>query len=26
MLSLIQSNHFVTGEIVIVDGGFANST
>jgi len=26
MLSLIVSNHFVTGEIVIVDGGFANST
>jgi 3-oxoacyl-[acyl-carrier protein] reductase len=26
MLSLIESNHFVTGEIVIVDGGFANST
>jgi 3-oxoacyl-[acyl-carrier protein] reductase len=26
MLSLIEHNHFVTGEIVIVDGGFANST
>ena len=26
MLSLIESNHFVTGEIVIVDGGFASST
>ena len=26
MLSLIQSNRFVTGEIVVVDGGFANST
>ena len=26
MLSLIEHNRFVTGEIVIVDGGFANST
>ena len=26
MLSLIESNQFVTGEIVIIDGGFANST
>lgn len=26
MLSLVQSNRFVTGEIVVVDGGFANST
>jgi 3-oxoacyl-[acyl-carrier protein] reductase len=26
MLSLILSNRFVTGEIVIVDGGFANTT
>ena len=26
MLSLVRSNHFVTGEIVVVDGGFANAT
>jgi 3-oxoacyl-[acyl-carrier protein] reductase len=26
MLSLIQSNRFVNGEIVVVDGGFANTT
>ena len=26
MLSLIESNRFVTGEIVVVDGGFANVT
>jgi 3-oxoacyl-[acyl-carrier protein] reductase len=26
MLSLIQSNHFVTGEIVVVDGGFSSTT
>src|SRR5215471_9237187 len=26
MLSLIEHNRFVTGEIVIVDGGFANTT
>ena len=26
MLSLILSNRFVTGEIVVVDGGFANTT
>lgn len=26
MLSLIKGNRFVTGEIVVVDGGFANST
>lgn len=26
MLSLVQSNRFVTGEIVVIDGGFANST
>jgi 3-oxoacyl-[acyl-carrier protein] reductase len=26
MMSLIQSNRFVTGEIVVVDGGFANTT
>jgi 3-oxoacyl-[acyl-carrier protein] reductase len=26
MLSLIEHNRFVTGEIVVVDGGFANTT
>lgn len=26
MLSLIESNRFVTGEIVVVDGGFSSST
>lgn len=26
MMSLIQSNRFVTGEIVVVDGGFASTT
>jgi len=26
MMSLIQSNRFVTGEIIVVDGGFASST
>jgi 3-oxoacyl-[acyl-carrier protein] reductase len=26
MLSLIEGNRFVTGEIVVVDGGFASST
>jgi 3-oxoacyl-[acyl-carrier protein] reductase len=26
MMSLIQSNRFVTGEIVVVDSGFANRT
>jgi 3-oxoacyl-[acyl-carrier protein] reductase len=26
MMSLIQSNRFVTGEIVVVDGGFTSST
>ena len=26
MLSLIDGNRFVTGEIVVVDGGFSNST
>ena len=26
MLSLVQSNRFVTGEIIVVDGGFASST
>ena len=26
MLSLVQGNRFVTGEIIVVDGGFASST
>jgi 3-oxoacyl-[acyl-carrier protein] reductase len=26
MMSLIQSNRFVTGEIVVIDGGFSSST
>ena len=26
MLNLIQSNRFVTGEIIVIDGGFASST
>ena len=26
ILSLVQSNRFVTGEIIVVDGGFASST
>jgi 3-oxoacyl-[acyl-carrier protein] reductase len=26
MLNLLQSNRFVTGEIVVIDGGFASST
>ena len=26
MLSLVQANRFVTGEIIVVDGGFANAT
>jgi hypothetical protein len=26
MLSLILSNRFVTGEIVVVDGGFSSTT
>jgi 3-oxoacyl-[acyl-carrier protein] reductase len=26
MMSLIQSNRFVNGEIVVIDGGFANTT
>ena len=26
MMSLITSNHFVTGEIIIVDGGFSSTT
>lgn len=26
MMSLVNSNHFVTGEIIIIDGGFASTT
>jgi 3-oxoacyl-[acyl-carrier protein] reductase len=26
MMSLIESNRFVTGEVIVVDGGFAAST
>ena len=26
MISLIQSNRFVTGEVIVIDGGFASST
>jgi hypothetical protein len=26
MLSLITGNRFVTGEVVVIDGGFASST
>ena len=26
MLSLILSNHFVTGEIIVIDGGFSSTT
>ena len=26
MLSLVQGTRFVTGEIIVVDGGFANAT
>ena len=26
MLSLIQGNRFVTGEIIVIDGGFTSST
>jgi 3-oxoacyl-[acyl-carrier protein] reductase len=26
MLSLVTSNHFVTGEIIIIDGGFSSTT
>jgi 3-oxoacyl-[acyl-carrier protein] reductase len=26
MMSLIQSNRLVTGEIIVVDGGFSSST
>jgi 3-oxoacyl-[acyl-carrier protein] reductase len=26
MMNLIQSNRFVTGEIIVIDGGFTSST
>ncbi|HZE10871.1 MAG TPA: SDR family oxidoreductase [Burkholderiales bacterium] len=26
MMSLVQSNRFVTGEVIVIDGGFASST
>jgi 3-oxoacyl-[acyl-carrier protein] reductase len=26
MMSLVQSNRFVTGEIIVIDGGFTAST
>jgi 3-oxoacyl-[acyl-carrier protein] reductase len=26
MMSLIQSNRFVTGEVIVIDGGFTSST
>jgi len=26
MMSLVQSNHFVTGEVIVIDGGFSSST
>ena len=26
MMSLVQSNRFVTGEVIVIDGGFSNST
>ena len=26
MLNLIESNRFVTGEVIVIDGGFASST
>ena len=26
MMSLVQSNRFVTGEVVVIDGGFSSST
>jgi 3-oxoacyl-[acyl-carrier protein] reductase len=26
MMSLIQGNRFVTGEIIVIDGGFTSST
>jgi 3-oxoacyl-[acyl-carrier protein] reductase len=26
MMTLIQANRFVTGEVIVIDGGFASST
>jgi 3-oxoacyl-[acyl-carrier protein] reductase len=26
MMSLIESNRFVTGEVIVIDGGFTSST
>jgi hypothetical protein len=26
MMTLIQANRFVTGEIIVIDGGFTSST
>jgi hypothetical protein len=26
MMSLVQSNRFVTGEVVVIDGGYTSST
>jgi len=26
MMSLVQSNRFVTGEVIVIDGGFTSST
>jgi 3-oxoacyl-[acyl-carrier protein] reductase len=26
MMTLVQSNRFVTGEVIVVDGGFTSST
>jgi 3-oxoacyl-[acyl-carrier protein] reductase len=26
IMSLVQANRFVTGEIIVIDGGFASST
>ena len=26
MMSLVQGNRFVTGEVIVIDGGFAAST
>ena len=26
MMSLIQGNRFVTGEVIVIDGGFTSST
>jgi len=26
MMSLVQTNRFVTGEVIVIDGGFSSST